>query len=168
MALSVVGLVVIGAGVVGWRSLVHGMSDPGSVSLAVGLRIDGARVSVKVPACPTEAVDKVEVFDGEREKPLWEARAPKSPQGKRGALTLWAADEYEHPGPGGQPALLPKSLDVAVTGAGGEGGGGGNFDTAVVMAAKLPDGHYWTSKGPMTAEAIDGQLTCGASGRPSA
>ncbi|MGW6966403.1 hypothetical protein ACWGET_20385 [Streptomyces zaomyceticus] len=165
LVLSALGLVALAAVIAVWRFLVYGMSDP--MPLAVGIRIDGARVSIKAPTCPTEAVDKVEVFDGESEKPLWEARGPKSPEGKRGALTLWAADEYERPGAGRQPTPLPKRLDVSLTDVGGEGGGGEGFDTAVVMAAKVPEGQYWTSKGPMTTEAIDDQLVCGPSDRSS-
>ncbi|MFE4620244.1 hypothetical protein ACFRJ7_29495 [Streptomyces sp. NPDC056747] len=117
-------------------------------------------MSIKAPTCSAEVVDKVEVFDGESEKRLWEARAPRSPEGKRGALTLWAADEYELPGPGQQPTTLPKLLDVLLTEVGGDGGGGGSFDTAVVKRAKMAEGQYWTISGPMTAEAIDGQLPC--------
>ncbi|MEU4270168.1 hypothetical protein [Streptomyces sp. NPDC026092] len=149
-----------------WVYGVYAMSDPLNPGL-VGIRIDGSRVSIKAATCPTEAVDKVQVFDGESEKPVWQARAPKTPEGKRGALTLWAADAYEHPGPVRQSTPLPKLLDVALTMADGEGGGGDMFDTAVVKAAKVPEGQYWTVNGPKTAEAIDGLLMCGSPNRSS-
>ncbi|MFJ8665985.1 hypothetical protein [Streptomyces sp. NPDC093600] len=142
-----------------WVYGVYSMSDPRP--LLVGMRIDGSRVSIKAPTCPTEAVGKVEVFDGTSEKPLWEARDPKSAEGKRGALTLWAGEEFAHSTPGRQPATLPKDLDVLITDAGTEDGSGGLFDTSVIKAAQLPAGQYWTADGPMTAEAIDRQLSCG-------
>lgn len=70
---------------------------------------------------------------------------------------------------GRQPSPLPRALDVLVTFAGSEDGTGGYFDMRRVLAAKLPDGQYWTDDGPMTGEAIDAQWKCGASAHsPSA
>ncbi|MDN3263471.1 hypothetical protein QWJ26_27395 [Streptomyces sp. CSDS2] len=161
LVLSSIGLGVIVAAVLAWQFFVHALSDP--TPLAVGIRIDGTQVAIKVATCPTETVDKVEVFDGDTEERLWAARTPKSPEGKRGALSLWAADEYEHPGSGQQPKPLPRRLDILLTQEGGDGGGGGVVDTAAARAANVPNGQYWTANGLMSAEAIDGQLTCDSS-----
>ncbi|MFE7134422.1 hypothetical protein ACFVIM_26545 [Streptomyces sp. NPDC057638] len=157
-------LAVVGAWVYG----VYAMSAP-ERGLLVGLRIDGSRVTVKAPTCPTDTVGTVEVFDSETTEPLWRASDPTTQAGKRGELTLWDAAGFARPGPQPQPARLPDRLDVAVEYGVGEHGGGPDgsgdvFDTAEAAAAGLPEGQYWTDDGPMTAAAIDGQLRCGSAG----
>ncbi|UQS29368.1 hypothetical protein J5J01_20755 [Streptomyces fradiae] len=164
--------VLAGAGVAGavglWIYGVYTMSAP-SQTVRVGMRVDGSRVVVKVPVCPADAVGEVEVFDGESEKSLWRARDPKTSDGRRGKVTLWVDDEFHVSEAGRQPSPLPRALDVLVTFAGSEDGTGGYFDMRRVLAAKLPDGQYWTDEGPMTGEAIDAQWKCGASAHsPSA
>ncbi|MEU3630335.1 hypothetical protein AB0E11_18195 [Streptomyces fradiae] len=148
------------AGLALWVYGVYTMSEP-SNPIWVGIRIDDSRVTVKVPTCPSDSVGEVEVFDGNSEKPLWRARGPKYPAVKRGTVTLWANEEFQTAGTGPQPTPLPSALDVLVTYAGSEDGSGDNFDLSRALADKVPDGHYWTYDGPMTAKEIDAQLNCG-------
>lgn len=155
--LTVAGLWVIG---------VYSMSDP-ERPLLVGIRIDGTRISVKAPTCPTDTVGKVQVFDSESERLLWQASDPKTPEGKRGAVTLWNPADFLKPGPEAQPVRLPANLDVSFEYAGGEDGTGDVFNIPKVKAAHLPEGHYWTSDGPMTAQALDNQLKCVQDGQSS-
>lgn len=51
------------------------MSDPATTILA-GIWIDGSRVSVKMPNCPSDKVEMVEVYDSDSEKLLWGAVHP--------------------------------------------------------------------------------------------
>ncbi|MFE2491056.1 hypothetical protein [Streptomyces mirabilis] len=53
----------------------YSMSDPATTILA-GIRIDGSRVSVKMPNCPSDKVKMVEVYDSDSEKLLWGAVHP--------------------------------------------------------------------------------------------
>ncbi|MEV6655037.1 hypothetical protein [Streptomyces sp. NPDC051219] len=158
--------VVLGVGalvvIVMWTYGVYSMSAPDK-PVVLGMRIDGNRVSVKGPLCPTEKADRVEVLDATTEKLLWKATGPKTPKGILGALTLWKADDYRTAGPGRQPAKVPALLDISVSDASGAGPGT-VFDTRAVAAAQLPEGAYWTPYGPMTGEEIDAQLECSSSG----
>ncbi|MFF5639620.1 hypothetical protein [Streptomyces sp. NPDC012825] len=155
---SVLGVLLLAAGGL-WAFGVYSMSEP-SRSLLIGVRIEGARVTVKAPTCPTDTVARVEVFDGESTKPLWQAREPRTSEGRSGAVTLWADDEFLKPGPGAQPEKLPRSLDVLFTYAGTGDGTGDVVDVAQVVSAEIPEGWYWTKDGPKTAQEIDKQLKC--------
>ena len=150
-------LVALGA----WAVGVYSMSDPTTTTL-VGLRVDGSRLSVKVPTCPSNRVGTVEVHDSDSEKLLWRASGPKTSKGKRGALVLWKADDFRKVSPGTQPKTLPAHLDVSVTFAGADDGTGGTFDIREAKAAHVPAGRYWTPDGPRTASQIDAQFTCHA------
>ncbi|WP_327725017.1 hypothetical protein [Streptomyces europaeiscabiei] len=155
---SVLGLTVLSAAGV-WVYGVYRMSDP-ATSVLVGIRIDGSRISVKTPTCPTEKVGTVEVYDSDSEMLLWRADHPKTAEGKHGVVTLWKAGDFFKASPGTQPRTLPTNLDVSVTYAGGEDGTGDVFNLRKVQAAHIPTGQYWTDDGPMTAAQIDAQLNC--------
>ncbi|MGW2521723.1 hypothetical protein ACWC09_32860 [Streptomyces sp. NPDC001617] len=105
-------LAVLGA-VAGFAYMVHRLSDPATPS-PVGMRIDGSRVSVKFPTCPTDRVETVEVYDSDSEKLLWRAHGLKTSQRERGTVTLWTADDFVKAAPATRPGILPKSLDVSV------------------------------------------------------
>jgi hypothetical protein len=155
---SAVGLaVLVACGTWVWG--VHRMSDP-ATSFVVGMRIEGSRVSVKAPTCPTEWVETVEVYDSDSEKLLWRAHGPRTEEGRHGSFTLWKADDFQRPGARKQPGKLPAYLDVSVTFAGGDDGTGDVFDIREVRAAHLTDGQYWTTRGPRTAAQIDAQFSC--------
>lgn len=77
---SVLGLAALAA-VGTWVYGAYSMSDPATTILA-GVRIDGSRVSVKMPNCPSDKVGMVEVYDSDSEKPLWRASSPKTSEGK--------------------------------------------------------------------------------------
>ncbi|MGW9029514.1 hypothetical protein ACWGQ5_36435 [Streptomyces sp. NPDC055722] len=155
---SVLGLVVLAALGVG-EYAVYRMSDPED-ALLVGIRIDGARISVKAPVCPADTVKRVDVYDSRSEKPLWRATGPKTTQAKRGAITLWAKDAFLRSAPDAEPRRLPKELDISVEYADGNDGTGNVFNISEVMALAVPEGQYWTYDGPMTARRIDAQLKC--------
>ncbi|MEV1049945.1 hypothetical protein [Streptomyces sp. NPDC049887] len=159
---SVVGVLLLVAGGL-WAFGVYSMSEP-SRPLLIGVRIDGARVTVKAPTCPTDTVARVEVFDGESTEPLWQAREPRTSEGRSGAVTLWADDEFLKPGPGTRPEKLPRSLDVLFTYARTGDGTGGAIDVAQVTSTEIPEGRYWTEDGPRTAQEIDEQLKCAPEG----
>ncbi|MET9906311.1 hypothetical protein ABZZ74_05755 [Streptomyces sp. NPDC006476] len=155
---SAVGLaVLVACGT--WVFGVYSMSDP-ATSFLVGMRIDGSRVSVKAPTCPTDRVGTAEVYDSDSEKLLWRARVPRTEEGRRGSFTLWSADDFLKPGAQKQPGKLPRYLDVSVTYAGGDDGTGDVFDLRKVRAAHLTAGQYWTTGGPRTAAQIDAQFSC--------
>ncbi|MFI5817009.1 MULTISPECIES: hypothetical protein [unclassified Streptomyces] len=158
---SLLGLAVLAA-VGTWVYGVYSMSDP-ATSLVVGMRIDGSRISVKMPTCPTDKVGTVEVYDSDSEKLLWQASGPKTQEGKRGAVTLWKADDFLKAEPGTHPKTLPANLDVSVTFAGVDDGTGDVFNVRKVKAAHVPDGQYWTRDGSRTASQIDAQFKCHAS-----
>ncbi|MGW7425661.1 WD40 repeat domain-containing protein [Streptomyces sp. NPDC054813] len=124
------------------------------------MRIDGSRISVKMPTCPTDTVGTVEVYDSDSEKLLWRASGPKTPEGKRGVVTLWNADDFLKASSGTQPKALPANLDISVTFAGTEDGTGDVFNVHKVQAAHVADGQYWTRSGARTAAQIDAQLGC--------
>src|SRR5947208_9970845 len=119
------------------------MSDP-TTAILTGIRFDGSRSSVKMPTCPTDKVGTVEVYDSDSEKLLWRATGPKTPAGKRGAITLWKADDFLKASPGTQPKALSANLDVSVTFAGVDDGTGGTFNIRKAKAAQVPAGQYWT------------------------
>jgi hypothetical protein len=137
----------------------YSMSDPATTILA-GIRIDGSRVSVKMPTCPTDEVGMVEVDDSDSEKLLWRASSPKTSEGKRGVITLWNADDFLKTSSGAHPKTLPANLDISVTFAGVEDGTGDVFNVREVKTAHVPDGQYWTRDGSRTAARIDAQLNC--------
>lgn len=155
---SVLGLAALAA-VGTWVYGVYSMSDPATTILA-GIRIDGSRVLVKMPTCPTDKVGRVEVYDSDSEKRLWRASSPKTSEGKRGVITLWNADDFLKTSSGTQPKTLPANLDVSVTFAGVEDGTGDVFNVRKVQATHVPDGLYWTRDGSRTAGQIDAQLNC--------
>lgn len=155
---SVFGLTVLTAAGV-WVYGVYSMSDP-ATSLLVGIRIDGPRISVKAPTCPTDKVGTVEVYDSDSEKLLWRANHPTTPEGEQGAVVLWKADDFREANPETPPKTLPTNLDVSVTYAGGEDGTGDVFNVRKVQAAHVPTGQYWTHDGTKTAAQIDAQLKC--------
>ena len=155
---SVCGLAVLAA-VGTWVYGVYSMSDPATITL-VGVRIDGSRISVKLPTCPTDEVGTVEVYDSDTEKLLWRAKGPKTAEGKRGTITLWKADDFRQAHPAKQPRTLPANLDISVTFAGTEDGTGDVFNVRRVKTAHVSDGQYWTRGGARTAAQIDAQLGC--------
>ncbi|MFI5800414.1 hypothetical protein [Streptomyces sp. NPDC051677] len=155
---SLLGVAVLGAACV-WVYGVYSMSDPATTILA-GMRIDGTRVSVKAPTCPTDKVGTVEVYDSDSEKLLWRANSPKTPEAKQGAITLWKADDFLKAGSEAPPKELPTTLDVSVTYAGVDDGTGDVFDIRKVKAAHIPKGQFWTRDGFRTAAQIDAQLQC--------
>ncbi|MHC3469422.1 hypothetical protein ACYF6T_11955 [Streptomyces sp. 7R007] len=142
-----------------WVSVVYGMSDPATTYVA-GIRFDGSSVSVKVPLCPSDRVEAVEVYDSDSEKLLWRASGPKTAEAERGAVTLWKAADFRTSGPAVQPVSLPANLDVSVTFAGTEDGSGDVFDVRKARAAHVADGRYWTRDGLRTAAQIDAQFGC--------
>jgi len=152
------GPAVLGAACV-WVYGVYNMSDP-ATTILVGMRVDGSRVSVKAPTCPTDEVGMVEVYDSDSEKLLWHANGPNTAEGQRGAITLWKADDFLKTDLKKQPTTLPANLDVSVTYAGSGDGTGDVFDVRKVKAVHLPEGQYWTSDGALTAAQIDAQLNC--------
>ncbi len=158
---SVLGLAVLAA-VGTWIYGAYSMSDPATTILA-GIRIDGSRIEVKMPTCPTDKVGMVEVYDSDSEKLLWRASGPKTPEGKRGVVTLWNTDDFLKTSSGKQPKTLPANLDVSVTFAGSEDGTGDVFDVRKAGAAHVSDGQYWTRDGARTATQIDAQIKCHAS-----
>ena len=156
---TVCGLAVLAAAGL-WVYGAYSMSDP-ATSLLFGIRVDGSRISVKAPTCPTDEVTMVEVYDSGSERLLWRAHGPKTPEGIRGSLTLWKADDFQKAAPRTPPAHLPANLDVSVTYTDGDGTGDA-FDLRKVRAAHVPEGRYWTYDGPKTAAQLDAQLRCGA------
>ncbi|MGW4907736.1 hypothetical protein [Streptomyces sp. NPDC004270] len=158
---SVLGLAVLAAAGT-WVYGVYSMSDPATTILA-GIRIDGSRISVKMPTCPTDRVGTVEVYDSDSEKLLWRASGPRTPAGKRGVVTLWNADDFLKASSGTQPETLPANLDISVTFAGSGDGTGDVFNVRKVKAAHVPDGQYWTRGGARTTAQIDAQLGCHSS-----
>lgn len=136
-----------------WVAGVFMMSDPGP--RPVGVRIDGALITVKAPVCPDESVEKVEVFDNEAERLLWQASAPRAEAGRRGEVRLWEAAAFLKPGLGAQPRNLPEELAVSFTLAGASGGPEVAFSLSEVTMARLSEGHFWTADGPMSPEEID-------------
>ncbi|MFF8989252.1 hypothetical protein ACF09H_04625 [Streptomyces sp. NPDC014983] len=159
---SVFGLAFLAAIGVGVYT-VRAMSDP-ETSLLIGIRIDGTRVSVKAPVCPADRVGTVEVYDSDAEKLLWRARRPRTPEGERGAVTLWQAGDFLAAGPGARPRTLPATLDVSVAYADRDGGADDVFDLREVRAARVPADRYWTHDGPRTDAQIDAQLRCDGGG----
>ncbi|MER5926949.1 hypothetical protein [Streptomyces mirabilis] len=141
---SVLGLAALAA-VGTWVYGAYSMSDPATTILA-GIRIDGSRVSVKMPNCPSDKVKMVEVYDSDSEKLLWRANSPKTSEGKRGAITLWNADDFLKTSSGAQPKTLPANLDISVTFAGVEDGTGDVFTSARSRQRMSPMG----STGPAT------------------
>ncbi|MFR9788006.1 hypothetical protein ACL07V_04900 [Streptomyces sp. MB22_4] len=156
---SVFGLALLAAIGVGVYT-VRAMSDP-ETSLLVGIRIDGTRVLVRAPVCPADRVGTVEVYDSDSEKLLWRARRPRTPEGERGAVTLWQADDFLTASPRARPRTLPANLDVSFLYADRDDGLDDVFDLREVRAAHVPADRYWTHDGPMTAAQIDAQLRCG-------
>ncbi|MFJ9348257.1 hypothetical protein [Streptomyces sp. NPDC101237] len=73
--LGLAALAAVASGV--W--VVHRMADPATTFLA-GVRVDGSRVSVKMPTCRTDEVATVEVYDVDSETPLWRATGPRTPE----------------------------------------------------------------------------------------
>ncbi|MFD4761542.1 hypothetical protein ACFWOJ_22490 [Streptomyces sp. NPDC058439] len=159
LAGSILTLGLLLTGVSLWLYGVHRMSDPAE-PLLVGIRIDGSRISVKAPTCPSDKVGAIEVYDSETEQRLWRARAPKTPEGRRGAVTLWDNEAFLKPDKEEQPADVPNNLDISFEYAGLDDGAGDVFSMSDVKAAQPPKDQYWTHEGPMTARAIDRQLTC--------
>ncbi|MEU9976742.1 hypothetical protein [Streptomyces sp. NPDC051014] len=158
LAGSVLGLAFLATvGTGAW--VIHRMSDPATAFLA-GIRVDGSRVSVKMPACRTDEVESVEVHDFDSEALLWRATGPKTPEGRRGLIALWNADGFREATPGTRPGTLPANLDVSVTFAGTGDGTGDVFDVRRARTAHLPDGQYWTRDGARTAAQIDAQFRC--------
>ncbi|MGW5611489.1 hypothetical protein ACWEWI_36580 [Streptomyces sp. NPDC003753] len=156
---SVLGLALLSAVGV-WVYGVYSMSDPKS-PLLVGIRIDGSRISVKAPTCPTDKVGTVEVYDSDSGKLLWRASGAKTPEGEQGAVTLWKADDFSKAGPETQPKTLPTNLDVSVTYTGTKDGAGDTFNVPKVKSAQISKEQYWTYDGPKTAAQLDAQLKCG-------
>jgi hypothetical protein len=155
---SVLGLAVLAAvGTGAW--VIYRMSDPATAFLA-GIRVDGSRVSVKMPACRTDAVESVEVHDFDSEALLWRATGPKTPEARRGVIALWNADDFREATSGSRPGTLPANLDVSVTFAGTGDGTGDVFDVHRARTAHLSDGQYWTRDGARTAAQIDAQFGC--------
>jgi len=152
------GLAVLGSAGV-WVYGVCSVSDP-ATTILVGMRIDGSRVSIKAPTCPTDEVAMVEVYDSDSEMLLWRANGPKTAEGKRGAVTLWKSDYFLKTDLKKQPATLPANLDVSVTYVGSGDGTGDVFDVRKAKTVRLPKGQYWTSDGARTATQIDAQLNC--------
>ncbi|MGW4278130.1 hypothetical protein ACWEGQ_38765 [Streptomyces seoulensis] len=163
-ALALAFLGVVGA-VSAWAYFIYRMSDPATV-LAIGVRVDGSRVSVKFPTCPFEEVRTVEVYDRDSEKLLWKATGPRTAEGRHGTVTLWRAADFSTAAPRPVPATRPEHLDVVSTYAGTDGGTGGIVDVSEVASAHVPEGTYWTDSGPRTAAQLDAQLTCRTSRRP--
>ncbi|WP_160159861.1 hypothetical protein [Streptomyces sp. SLBN-31] len=155
---SAILVVVLGA-VGAFEYMVYRMSDP-ETTILVGLRVDGSRVSFKAPVCAGDTVRTVEVYDSDSEDLLWRARGPRTAEGRTGAVTLWAADDFRTAHPKAPPATLPKWLDVSVVYAGGDDGTGDVFEVRKVRAARVPAGKYWTREGPMTAAEIDARFSC--------
>ncbi|POX50882.1 hypothetical protein [Streptomyces sp. Ru72] len=156
---SVLGLALLSA--VGVRVYgVRNMSDP-QTPLLVGIRVDGSRISVKAPTCPTDKVGTVEVYDSDSDKLLWRASGPKTPEDEQGAVTLWKADDFSKAGPKAQPKTLPTNLDISVTYTGTKDGAGDTFNVPRVESAHIPEEQYWTYDGPKTAAQLDAQLKCG-------
>ncbi|WP_067030852.1 hypothetical protein [Streptomyces dysideae] len=164
---SVLGLALLGLALLAALGLgaytVYRMSDPAD-TLDIGIRIDGSRISVKAPVCPTDLVERVEVFDGRSEEPLWQATGPKTPEARRGTITLWQKADFLSSKPEAGPRRLPKELDVSIEYAGVDDGTGNVFSVSEVAAAHVPEGQYWTDHGPMTAQDIDDQLKCSSAG----
>ncbi|MBN0044624.1 hypothetical protein JS756_10990 [Streptomyces actuosus] len=158
LAGSLLVLAVLGAAGA-WMFVVRGMSDP-VPSVVLGIRIEASGVSVKAPTCPTDRVGRVEVHDSDSERLLWWADGPTTPEGVRGAVTLWTADGFRSASPRTRPEPLAAFLDVSVVYAGGDDGTGDVFDVRAVRAAHVPAGRYWTRDGPRTAAQIDAQLNC--------
>lgn len=153
--------VLVAAGT--WVYGAYSMSDPATIILT-GIRIDDSRISVKMPTCPTDKVGTVEVYNSDSEKLLWRASGPKTPEGRRGAVTLWKADDFLKASPGTQPRTLPTNLDISVTFPGADDGTGDVFNIRKIKAAHIPDGQYWTRDGARTATQIDAQLKCHSDG----
>ncbi|MGW7242972.1 hypothetical protein [Streptomyces sp. NPDC054804] len=158
---SVLALPLLGAAGT-WVYGIYSMSDP-ATTILVGARIDGSRISVKMPTCPTDTVGTVEVYDSDSEKLLWRASGPKTLEGKRGVVTLWNADDFLKASSGTQPKTLPANLDISVTFAGTEDGSGDVFNVRELRAAHVAEKQYWTSGGARTAAQIDAQLGCHSS-----
>ncbi|MEV7323902.1 hypothetical protein [Streptomyces sp. NPDC093970] len=157
-ALALTALAAVGTWVYG----AYSMSDP-ATAIRAGIRIDGSRISVKMPTCPTDKVDMVEVYDSDSEKLLWRASGPKTPEAKQGVVSLWNTEDFLKASSGKQPNPLPTNLDVSVTFAGSEDGTGDVFNVRKVKAAHVSDGQYWTREGAEKATQIDAQIKCHAS-----
>ncbi|MER8029882.1 hypothetical protein ABTZ78_13070 [Streptomyces bauhiniae] len=119
-----------------WVYGVNRMSDPTKSDL-VGIRIDGSRVSVKFPTCPTDEVGAVEVHDGDSGEPLWKATGPETAAGRQGAVVLWRGVDFSEADSAPMPKALPPHLDVTSTYAGTDDGTGDLFDVSEVASAHV-------------------------------
>lgn len=135
----------------------HSPDDP--YVFTVGMRITDGRIAVKAPTCPRGGVTVVRVKDFVRDRTLWTATGPLTPEAQHGSVTLWQSEDFRKVKGGEQPAALPKVLEVWVSESRGDGSGA-LFRPEEVAAAELPDGAYWTKDGPRTAAQIDRRRFC--------
>ncbi|MFI8521550.1 hypothetical protein ACIGEZ_27600 [Streptomyces sp. NPDC085481] len=139
---------------------------PGDESLVLGFRVTDQAIEVKVPVCAGEKLSRVEVWDPgdetKKERLLWWAEGPQDRSADHGLLRLWSPDDYRKASTAGKPSPPPPRVDVSVTYAGQDDSVGDLVDLGEA-AKHQPANEFWTIKGhPMTAEEIDGQLSCPA------
>ncbi|MFD5714392.1 hypothetical protein ACFWHW_29155 [Streptomyces pharetrae] len=138
---------------------------PDDGNLVLGFRVTEGSVQVKIPICPGEYPNRVEVWDPgsdtRKERLLWWAEGPAGKDAADGLLKLWSPDDYRKSSPSDRPAEAPPLVDVSVSYA-AEEDSVGDLVNLKEAAKRLPaEGLYWTARGEtMSAQAIDEQLSC--------
>jgi hypothetical protein len=158
---SAVGMLLLTA--VGlWVYGVYSMSDPGPP--VSGARMERGVILVKVPVCPADKPQRLEVQDydaaasSNSPKVIWRASGPTDAAAKRGEVELFSGRGFRRSAPIPAPSDIPPNIEVDYEGP--EWHGGDVFNVKEITKAKLKPGQYWTSKGPKTAAQIDAQLQC--------
>ncbi|WP_217144207.1 hypothetical protein [Streptomyces sp. AC627_RSS907] len=138
---------------------------PSDENLVLGFRVTDADVQVKVPVCPGEELDRVEVWDPgsetREEKLLWWGEGPTGEAAANGLIKLWSPTGYRKAATSDKPAEVPSPVDVSVTYAHQEDSVGDLVDFEEAAKDPSAEDRYWTIQGKtMTAREIDEQLSC--------
>lgn len=144
-------------------------SDPaGPLS---GARVEHGVIHVKVPTCPGDQQDRLEVVDfDDADSPtpriVWWASGPVDAAAHRGEVELFTGKGFRHSAPAPAASDIPRNIEVDYIGP--DGAWGEVFNMKEITTARLKSGQYWTSKGPKTTAQIDAQLPCHGSGKEPA
>ena len=146
-----------------WVLRIYSMSDPEAP--VFGARAERGMILVKVPMCPADNPQRLEVQDydaaasSNSPKVIWWASSPWDAAAGQGEVELFSGTGFRRSAPTPAPADTPRDIEVDYKGP--ECYRADAFDVKEITSSKLKPGQYWTLQGPMTAAQIDGQLRCG-------